>query len=186
MLAGPGFDAAIDAVQKVDGFINMMMEGARKALSLWVGAVSSTCDLLLPALSSQSGYAYLLGPNFVDQLKQLNINLADAHRVIDCEPSNMCPPGTDIVEALQAATTCWNQLAMQLKALGEAPDRVLMETLRSSVKTLLEQLVPARIHVEFKMAANITRCIGDVFIPGIEKNAAVPRSWNSWRRSTRI
>ncbi|MBI5898999.1 MAG: hypothetical protein HZB40_07225 [Rhodocyclales bacterium] len=172
VVAGSGLDAAKTSVDKVDQLISLLLREIHKALTALVRAIAPDTEPQWVKLCKH--YHYLLAPEFVGALGTLFSVLQQAGRQL-AQASIDDPLASkfqDTLQEIRRADASWSKLALQLQALGQAPDKELIELAKRRIADLLARLVPAEVRLDFNLDSEVRKPIGNIFKPGLVNGEA--------------
>jgi hypothetical protein len=174
VIARPGIEVIMPGITELHENVVRIVTAVHDAMKKWVLAVAPLSSSVPLWLQQIKTYGYLFAPEFINKLDSLYGSLKSARdELIKDNPpldQSASPAFQKIPKAIAEIKDSWSQLAMQLKALGDAPNRVDLSELMDRVKTdlvaLIKQLIPAEVHLDLDMNTQIKDNVGSVFLAG--------------------
>lgn len=163
--------AATYGYQQVSRILDRCDAAARLALDLVYGAVrlvvQKMVDLADPLAAAAVKYSYLFDDKMAADLQQWRQRVQELVALL-AGPAPM-PASADwakLKPKVDEVRKAWDAVVQRMKAIGEAPDKFIIAKVRDQVAGLLEQLVPAEVHLEFGMSTLIENDFGSTFLHG--------------------
>lgn len=165
--ASSGYAAMAAAVQLADSTARDTVAVVHTAAR---DCVSKLDQLMTQLKQLAKNLSYLFDKEFSNSVGELSAKVTQALSSLNVSPVPL--PDSSAWQALSkdlvAAKKEWDALVQRIRGVAAAPDKAVIELVRSRVNELLDQLVPSEIDLDFDMNTEITKAVGGVFIPGLE------------------